>query len=133
AHDPASAELAMSSAQTDLLLGRWVSGWEAYRARPSRVGFEAHRAREGHPYRVPPPEALRGRGILILGDQGLGDILFMLRFASRIAGATHVDFVGDARLHTLLARTGLFRHLEPERTAPPGGGDIEILAGDLPL
>jgi len=133
AHDPANAELAMSSAQTDLLLGRWVSGWEAHRARPTRVAFEAQRAREGDPYRVPPPEALRGRGIRILGDQGLGDILFMLRFAPGIEGTTHFDFVGDARLHTLLARTGLFRHLEPERTALPEGGDIEILAGDLPL
>ena len=133
AHDPANAELAMSSAQTDLLLGRWVSGWEAYRARPTRVAFEAQRVREGQPYRLPPPEALRGRGVRILGDQGLGDILFMLRFVPFVTGATHVDFVGDARLHTLLARTGLFRHLVPARHAPPDGGDLEVLAGDLPL
>ncbi|QJR12722.1 hypothetical protein DSM104443_03815 [Usitatibacter rugosus] len=131
--DPANAELAMYAAQTDLLLGRWVSGWSAYRARPTRLAFEAQLAREGHPYRVPPAEALRGRGVRILAEQGLGDILFLLRFAATIEGATHLDFVGDARLHSLLARSGLFRRLEPDRIAPPGEGEVELLAGDLPL
>jgi len=131
--DPANAELAMYSAQTDLLLGRWVSGWSAYRARPARLAFEAQLAREGPSYRVPPAEALRGRGVRILAEQGLGDILFLLRFAPKIEGATHLDFAGDARLHSLLARSGLFRRLEGDRLASPAEGDVELLAGDLPL
>jgi tetratricopeptide (TPR) repeat protein len=133
AHDKTNAELAMYIAQADLLLGRWVSGWAAYRARPTRVAFERQRTQEGQPYRVPPVEALRGRGVRILGDQGLGDILFMLRFVPRIERATHVDFVGDARLHSLLARTSLFRRFEAERVSLAGDIDVEILAGDLPL
>ena len=41
-----------------------------------------------------------------MGEQGLGDVLFFLRWARllRERGAT-LDFAGDARLHGMLART----------------------------
>lgn len=133
AHDPANAELSMYLAQSDLLLGQWTSGWNAYRGRPTRRAYDALRASEGHPYQVPLAEALRGKGVRVLAEQGLGDTLFFLRFVPLLAGTAHLDFAGDARMHPLLARTGLFRRFETDRVGPSASGEVEVLCGDLPL
>ena len=71
--------------------------------------------------------------VAIVAEQGLGDILFYLRYAPALqASGTVLDFAGDRRLHPMLARTGLFATLaaKPGELAPAAN---TILAGDLPL
>ena len=101
--------------------GAFEEAWREYAWRAQRREHAAVLRREG-----------RDR-IAIHAEQGLGDNLFFLRFAPalRASGVT-LDFVGDARLHPILARTGLFeafaRHVDE---LPPVPRDV-ILAGDVP-
>jgi tetratricopeptide (TPR) repeat protein len=131
ARDPGDAALPIFLAQAELVRGRWKSGWAAYRRRETRLAFEKVRAQEGRPYRVPERSEIAGRSVRVIAEQGLGDILFFLRFVPQL-GAARVGFVGDARLHPLLERTGLFAELHADRAAGPGW-DFEVLSGDLPL
>ena len=101
--------------------GAFEEAWREYAWRPQRREHAAVLRREG-----------RDR-VALHAEQGLGDNLFFLRFAPalRARGVT-LDFVGDARLHPLLARTGLFasfaRHVDELAPAPR---DV-MLAGDVP-
>ena len=132
ARDRSDPALPIFLAQAELLLGRWKAGWAAYRRRETRVAFEKERARDARPYRVPDRSEIAGRSLLVSAEQGLGDILFFLRFVPQL-GATRVAFAGDARLHPLLARTGLFEKFAADRVSLAAGYDVELLVGDLPL
>jgi len=57
-----------------LSLGRLAEGWNDYRWRPSMRNVDTTIRRE------PFDDDLAGRNILVVGDQGLGDELFFLRF-----------------------------------------------------
>ena len=128
--EPADEALPMYHAQCELILGRWRSAWASYSRRASRRRFERDAAAIGRPYAVPSLEAVRGRRIAVIAEQGLGDVLFFLRWAPtlRAAGAA-LEFVGEPRLHGLLARTSLFERFGeplPDEATP-------ILVADLPL
>jgi tetratricopeptide (TPR) repeat protein len=128
---PADPDLPLYVAQALLLLGRWREAWEPwYARRDSRVAFEAAAAKSGRPYRVPRGAELAGANVALVGEQGLGDILFFLRFAPRLRGIVkRLAFAGDPRLHPILARTGLFDAL----SSAPAADDVPILVADLPL
>ena len=119
--EPDDAGLSMYLAQCELHLGRWAPAWAAYARRPSRQQFQ--------PYLPPAPSALRGARVTVVGEQGLGDVLFFLRWAPllREAGAT-LEFAGEPRLNSLLARTGLFESLE----ASADSATMPVLVADLP-
>lgn len=128
--DPADEALPMFHAQSELLAGRWDAAWGAYARRGPRRVFEAAESARGSPYSVPALEEIAGRDVTLVGEQGLGDILFFLRWAPRLrAAGARLDFAGDARLHSLLARTGHFDRFAPETDTPRGK---PILVGDLP-
>ena len=78
------------------------------------------------------PERLDGRAFAVRTEQGLGDALFFLRFAPEaVRRGARLAFRGDARLHSILARTGLFAlGLEAENV--PSAPHEEVFAGDLP-
>ena len=127
--DPGDAALPLFVAQAELLVGRFAPAWAAYARREERRRFEAQAAARGAPYRVPALADLAGKGLTLVGEQGLGDVLFFLRWAPRLEDAgARLAFAGDARLHPLLARTGLFEKL----AGPEGPWEAPILAGDLP-
>jgi tetratricopeptide (TPR) repeat protein len=128
---PADPDLPLYVAQALLLLGRWREAWEPwYARRDSRVAFEAAAAQAGRPYRVPRGAHLAGANLVLVGEQGLGDTLFFLRFAPRLrAIAKRLAFAGDARLHPILARTGLFDAL----SSAPAEGEVPLLVADLPV
>ena len=114
------------------LLGRFDQAWREHQWRSPRRGYA------GTPRLAQQPaelacEDLAGERFLVLAEQGLGDILFYLRYAPALrARGAMLDFAGDPRLHPMLARTGLFERFAAN-AAEAGGQTTELLAGDLPL
>jgi Flp pilus assembly protein TadD len=130
---PGDPQLSMLLAQVELLRGHRERGWDAYARRPHRRHYEMQFASQGAPYRVPEASALAGRLVTLVGEQGLGDNLFFLRYAPALrAHGARLAFVGDARLHPLLARTGLFEALHGDTAGHDASGSIPLLIGDLP-
>lgn len=120
---PENAEAHFARAQVLLSCGQFGSGWADYRWRPDRLGWLRLR---GMPLNAPLPtsESVRGREIVLCGEQGLGDTLFFFRFAARIAqiaGAVHLDV--DARLRGILSQGW---------NSAPGPDALHLLVGDLP-
>jgi len=117
-----------------LITGRFAEAWRQYRWRPNRLEYEAVRAGAGNPYEIPEGAPIAGTRWLVIAEQGLGDVLFFLRFAALAhqRGAT-LDFSGDPRLHAMLARTNLFERFGANADEARASGAREILAGDLPL
>jgi len=130
---PGDPALPIYLAQAELVQRHWDPGWRAYALREPRRGFEAARASRGLAYRVPSLAEVAGREVTLVGEQGLGDVLFYLRFAPQLAraGAT-LDFAGEARLLPLLARTGIFRALREGGTATQADSPLPVLVADLP-
>jgi tetratricopeptide (TPR) repeat protein len=127
--EPDDAALPMYIAQAELLTGRFPAAWAAYASREPRRDFARAAAARGAQYAPPALAALSGRTVTLVGEQGLGDTLFFLRWAPlvRQAGAK-LTFAGDARLHSLLARTRLFDAFSTDAAL----AQVPILVGDLP-
>lgn len=126
-------EAKLDQATSLLTLGRWREGWEAYQWRPTRTAW-----RTRFPEVSEDPRAIAALGhparILILGEQGLGDDLFFLRFAVRLRERGH-ELRGsfDQRLVPILAGIpGLFDQLASSY-GTAAEADLTILSGDLPL
>ena len=123
--DPDSAEAHLSKAICHLVRGELEAGWAEYRWRagaPPRGDDVSEFAR-----RVESREPIE-----IVGEQGLGDALFFLRWAQPLANAgAKLAFRGDARLHPLLAPSGVFAKFSARETNSPSQAGT-IAAGDLP-
>ena len=121
---PDSPEAHLSRAIARLLVGDLARGWEEYRWRLGPPDDSAMRTRFEDAIRTRRP-------IEILGEQGLGDSLFFLRWvpALRAAGA-RLAFRGDARLFPLLGHGGWFDEFASEDGA--GSDAVGLPAGDLP-
>lgn len=121
---PQNGEARFARAQLLLSLGEYGAGWLDYLWRPDRIRWLAARAKPaGTP--APPLESLRGRRVVVHGEQGLGDTLFFLRFLPRLAeAAASLDFAVDPRLASILPWTW--------KPASRGAPDVELLVGDLP-
>lgn len=130
---PEDPELAQLLAQVELLAGRVDAGWAHYARRSHRRHYEAQFAQQGASYRVPALAGVAGRHVTVIGEQGLGDNLFFLRFAPalREAGA-RLAFVGDERLHSLLRRASIFESLHSDRAPHALGDSLPVLLADLP-
>jgi hypothetical protein len=127
---PQSAAAHQNLARVLLALGDFGRAWPHYRWRLMAQGLARTPPDEST---TPLPQRLEGRRIALLGEQGVGDVLFFLRFAPELVarGAT-LAFRGDARLHAMLARTGLFAGgLSADGVAAPAGFH-PIHVGDLP-
>lgn len=130
---PQDPELSLLLAQVELLLGRLDEGWSHYARREHRRHYEAQFAQQGAQYRVPSLADVTGRRVTVIGEQGLGDNLFFLRFALSLHAAdARLSFVGDERLHPLLRRTALFEALYSDRAPHAVGDSLPILLADLP-
>jgi tetratricopeptide (TPR) repeat protein len=97
AADPENASARHSLGMTLLQLGRYAEGWALYEAR-----------RQLHPAAEPPSlpewrgESLKGKRILVVGEQGFGDQILLSRFISRLE-AEEVAFACGRPLVRLLS------------------------------
>lgn len=109
--------------------GDYREGWEHYRWRLLAQGLTAT-APDAAQARF--PVSLKDRAFALRAEQGLGDVLFFLRFAPELVRrGARLAFRGDARLHPLLERTGLFP-LGMDRETAPASGLENVFVGDLP-
>ena len=120
--EPGFAAAQQNLARVLLATGGLDEAWERYRWRLVAQGLSTQAP---DPAARTLPAELGGRRFSLLGEQGVGDVLFFLRFVPELRrrGAT-VAFEGDARLAPLLARTGLF-----EERMDRGE---RVFVGDLP-
>jgi cytochrome c-type biogenesis protein CcmH/NrfG len=113
-------------ARAQLLLAQrqYAAGWRDYLWRRDRSRWLAA---EGIPFTTTTPSLgeLRGRPVVLCAEQGLGDVIFFLRFASiveQVATSLHLEV--EPRLRAIL----------PARWAsPPAANAVRVLVGDLPL
>ncbi|MGZ5660854.1 MAG: tetratricopeptide repeat protein [Usitatibacter sp.] len=116
---------------TELLrAGDLVRGWKEYVYRPTRGGDVFGAIAQGA---YPPvlPRELRDRDIVIVGEQGLGDILFFLRYAQPLAAAgARLHVRADRRLEPLVRRAMPIAGWLDDDAYPRGA--IVAWAGDLP-
>src|SRR5262245_12181278 len=124
---PASRALHGGLARLLLARGEWREGWRAY------LGRDA--VPRGGP--LPPVLArdLSGMRIRLVGEQGLGDVLFFLRFAPELAArGARVALECQPKLVGLLKGLPLFddviAYSDPE--VPEPGNETRVDVGDLP-
>jgi tetratricopeptide (TPR) repeat protein len=114
--------------------GRFGEAWPAYQWRFSRW---EDLARAGLPFftwrETPWGERLDGQTVELRAEQGLGDILFFLRFADEVRrrGARTLLYL-PARLLEIVRRAGCVDELRDEAAAPPLTRE-SVLVGDLPF
>ena len=120
ANHPAHGSLAL------MLLGleRYGEGWDHYRFRHTALG------RPGIPSRRL-PERLDGYDVLVVGEQGLGDELFFLRFVARLADrGARITYVPGPKLAGIAARLPFLAGIRDGRQRLTA--DIGLWPGDLP-
>lgn len=121
---PRAPSLHLTLSHLLLSTGQWREGWQHFRQRhASPVQIRVRRL----------PARLDGKRVLLLGEQGLGDVLFFLRFAPEVVnrGAV-ISLVCVPKLAALLDGDPRFAQIVENRADIEGEVDYELLVGDLP-
>lgn len=127
-------DIAYAIGVTQLMAGQFHEGWKGF------VQRELRRAKIlSRPWlsdRL--PSSLDGTTLRLWREQGLGDELFFLRFASALKrlGAT-VAYQTNPKLVSMLQRNGDIDDVSEEPAQgsvamPPADGSVDLLVGDLP-
>lgn len=114
----------------ELARGCLAQGWEHYAWRPARLLLARQHAGIGLATAL--PDELRGQHVCLLREQGLGDELYFLRWASVLkARGARVTFRASAKIRSLCERA---RELDavPGENEPLPHADFYVLVGDLP-
>lgn len=122
---PDAAEAHFARAQMRLSRKEWRGGWEDYLWRPDRLRWLAKQGMRAT-QRAATRADIAGQDVVLVGEQGLGDVVFFLRFARLVAPlARSVRAEVDSRLEPILPG---------EWTSSPVQGAVpaRILLGDLP-
>jgi len=126
---PDHAAARQNLARALLSLGRFEEGWRAYRWRLLAQGGAS---RAPDPNATPWPDSLGGWRIALETEQGIGDVLFFLRFVPEaVRRGAQLALRCEARLHGMLARTGLFKLGIAAPGGPQPAGE-SVAIGDLP-
>ena len=127
--DPSSDAIRRVTAGGLLAHGCLQDAWPHHAARSGAAELRRiHGA--WNPLELPP--RLDSSHVRVIGEQGLGDEIFFLRYAPRLAAvAKSVTYRVDPRLRGLLQRASGFEALRADgaESAQP---DATVLAGDLP-
>jgi tetratricopeptide (TPR) repeat protein len=123
-----------------LLTGRFSEGWKEYgwRIRPQEMqNYPVRPSPEHQPFTRKPdkllPSNLQGLRLTILGDQGLGDELFFLRFAKELKKrGAHLTYATDPRLVKIICRARWVDSVA-EKGEVIEDSDAVLLVSDLPL
>ena len=126
---PRDPDVQLSHGMLCLAMGDFHQGWRGYQWRPTRMRALASRVALHDKL----PEAIADRSVMLLGEQGLGDELFFLRFTRELKrrGARLV-YRCEPKLRHAIERTGVFDRLVAEGDPGPPC-EMQYLAGDLPL
>jgi len=131
---PERGDAALGRALSLLTMGDYVRGFQAYEAR-HKGGFEKT-AMTAPDFAFPMwrGEPLAGKRILLVGEQGFGDQIQFIRYASVLArqGAA-VDVAADARLHRLFANAAGVRKVQTAVARRSADYDFWSLLLSLPL
>jgi tetratricopeptide (TPR) repeat protein len=130
---PASARLRFGRAQLLLALGEWREGWSEYLWRdlvPRPSLSPGPGAAPALPQAGSLARDLSGTRLRLVAEQGLGDVLFFLRFAPELKrrGAS-LRLECPPKLVPLLKQSPLFDEMGPRRDA---AGEQSVFLGDLP-
>lgn len=108
-----------------LSTAHWREGWEQYLWRNSMRGMRLA------PQGSAPPERLDGQRVLLLGEQGIGDVLFFLRFAPllRERGAS-ITLACEKKLLSVVSPGDVLEAVR--ETREQALFDLEMPIGDLP-
>ena len=118
-------KLARSSlAHLLLSTARWREGWIEYVRRRNLL--------EPRPTELPPLLAARldGNSVLLRGEQGIGDVLFFLRFAPMLrARGARLTLACERKLHAVVHANEVLDEVRAEET---GSFDRAVWTADLP-
>lgn len=125
---------------TLLLIGRFAEGWKEYRWHilpQDRLNYPVLPLPDNPLFNRRPDELLpfnlQGMRLTILGDQGLGDELFFLRFAKELKKrGAWLAYATDPRLIPFIRRAKWVDHLG-EKGEVIGDSHVVLLVSDLPL
>jgi Flp pilus assembly protein TadD len=118
-------------AQLFLSRGQCEAAWRDFLWRPERTAWLKARGLEPAAP-APTVDELRGRPVLVHGEQGLGDVVFFLRFAPQLAEiASSVHLSVDPRLLPILPRE--WQAPAPENACSLPVGDLANLFGAQPV
>jgi len=126
---PESAMLRRALAHALLAAGDWRGGWQAY------LGRDALGPRVRTELPAPLPERLDAVGVLLLSEQGLGDVLFFMRFAPPLARrGARLRLRAPDELTGILRSTGIFDAViaASDQEAGPLPAERVLHLGDLP-
>lgn len=128
--DPQSAYAHHFLASARLGLGDFQAWWRGYLQRPARQRFIAENPALSLTTAL--PAALTGQHVCLLREQGLGDELFLLRFAAALkARGAHLTYRASARIAGLLGRVAMLDRVMIEGEPLPESEHV-VLIGDLP-
>src|SRR5262249_50863393 len=127
---PELPEARMARAQLLLAQREYAAGWRDYLWRRERASWLAA---EGRPVTtaVASLEEFRGRPVVLCGEQGLGDIVFFLRFApiiEEVAASVHLEV--EPRLRAILPVS--WTSAAPANSARVLVGDLALMVGGAP-
>lgn len=125
---PDDADAHTSLGMLCLGLGQFETGWRHYQWRPQRRQAEG----AGIAFDDALPADITNKRILLVGEQGLGDELFFLRYAAALkARGARLGAFCDSKIAQPLQRTQLFEAIHVHGTALPES-DLRLMIGDLP-
>lgn len=111
--------------------GLFGDGWNAYRRRPAFLRFAEKLGPDTLAQHLPADVA--GKHVLVLREQGIGDELFFLRYASQLrALGANVTVRASAKIATLIARSNCADTVIAGDEVPASTVDLQLLCGDLP-